>query len=134
LQVTDKEMVLLAAGNRHRVKRPAAFVLDEVYLVDATLKKVLRTWQLPYQAVPVGMSADGTKLYVDFYKGNNLDDLVLEVSENGPPQFRDRAVIKSSEGKTIEDHPKDPSNAYLSFMTFRADENTYHLKFTAPCT
>jgi hypothetical protein len=134
LDVTGKKMVLLAGGNRYRVKRPAPFVLDEVHLVDATLKKVLRTWQLPYQAVPVGVSADGAKLYVDFYKGNSLDDLVLEVSENGPPQFRERAVIKSSEGKTIDNHPKDPSNAYLSFITFRVGEKTYHLKFTAPCT
>ena len=86
LQVTDKEMVLIAEGNRYRVKRSAPFLLDEVQLVDATLKKVSRTWQLPYQAVPVGISPDGTKLYVDFYKGYNLDDLVLEVSENGPPQ------------------------------------------------
>ena len=38
-KVTDKEMILLAQGNRYRVKRPASFVLDEVYLVDATLKK-----------------------------------------------------------------------------------------------
>lgn len=134
LQVTAKEMVLLAGGSRYRVRRPAAFVLDEAHLVDATFKKVLRTWQLPYQAVPVGISPDGTKLYVDFYNGNNLDALVLEVSENGAPQFRDRAVTKSSEGKWIEDHPKDPSNAYLSFMSFRVDEKTYHLKFTAPCT
>ena len=89
---------------------------------------------MPFQAVPAGISPDGTKLYVDFYKGNNLDDLVLELSENGPPQFRDRAVIKSSEGKGLENHPKDPSNSYLSFMSFRVDEKTYHLKFTAPCT
>lgn len=134
VQITDKEMVLLAAGNRYRVKRPASFVLDEVELVDATLKKVLRTWQLPYQAAPVGISPDGTKLYVDFYIGNNLDDLVLEVSENGPPQFRDRAVMKSIEGKSIEDHPRDPANAYLSFVRFHVDEKTYYLKFTAPCT
>jgi len=133
-QLTDKEMVVLAAGSRHRVQRPPAFILDEVQLVDATLKKVLRTWPLPYEAVPVGISADGTKLYVDFYTENKLDDLVLEVSENGPPQFRERAVMKSSEDKSIDDYPKDPSNAYLSFITFRVDEKTYHLKFTAPCT
>jgi hypothetical protein len=134
LRVTGDEMVLLAEGRQYRLKRPASFVLDEVYLVDATLKKVLRTWQLPYQVVPVGISADGAKLYVDFYKGQNLEDLVLEISENGPPQFRDRAMLKSTEGKMIENHPKDPSNAYLSFMTFRVDGKTYHLKFTGPCT
>ena len=134
LQVTSKEMALIAEGKRYRVRRPPLFILDEAQLVDETLKKVLRTWQLPYQAVPVGISADGTKLYLNFYPGNDLDHLVLELSENGPPQFRDRAVITSSEGETIENHPTDPTNGYLSFVSFRAGEKTYRIKFTAPCT
>ena len=134
LRVTGKEMVLIAEGKRYRVRRPPSFILEDAQLVDETLKKVLRTWQMPYQAVPSGISADGTKLYLDFYQGNGLDGLVLEVSENGPPQFRDRAVIKSSEGKFLEDHPKDPTNSYLSFMSFRVGEKTYLVKFIAPCT
>lgn len=133
-QVTKKEMALIAEGKRYRVRRPPSFILDEAHLVDETLKKVLRTWQLPYQAMPTGISADGTKLYLNFYLGNDLDHLVLELSENGPPQFRDRAVIKSSEGRFIEDHPKDPTNGYLSFMSFRGGEKTYRVKFSAPCT
>ena len=134
LQVTNKEMTLLAEGKRYRVRRPPLFYLDDVQLVDETLKKVLRTWQLPYQTIPVGISVDGTKLYVEFYNDFELEQLVLELSENGPPQFRERAVIKSSEGKTIENHPKDPKNAYLTFMSFRAGEQTYRIKFSAPCT
>ena len=88
-RVTNKEMTLIAEGERYRVRRPSSFYLDDVQLVDETLKKVLRTWQMPYQAVPTGISADGTKLYIDFYTGNDLDHLVLELSENGPPQFRE---------------------------------------------
>lgn len=134
LQITNKEMTLIAEGERYRVRRPSSFYLDDVQLVDETLKKVLRTWQLPSQAMPTGISADGTKLYVNFYNELGLDHLVLEVSESGPPQFRDRAVIKSSEPKLIENHPKDPNNAYLSFMSLRAGEKIYRLKFSAPCT
>ena len=134
LQVTNKEMTLIAEGKRYRVRRPRSFVLDEAHLVDETLKKVLRTWQMPYQAVPAGISADGTKLYLDFYGGSDLDHLVLEISGNGPPQFRDRAVLESSEGKSIENPPKDPNNGYLSVMSFRVGEKTYRVKFSAPCT
>ena len=133
-QVTNKEMTLIAQGKRYRVRRPKSFILDDAQLVDETLKKVLRTWQLPYQAVPVGISADGTKLYVDFYGGLDLDHLVLEVPENGTPQFRDRAVIQSSEGKSIEDRPKDPNNGYLSFLSFNVGGKTYRVKFIGPCT
>jgi hypothetical protein len=134
LQVTNKEMTLIAQGRQYRVRRPPSFHLDEVQLVDETLKKALRTWQLPFQAVPIGISPDGTKLYVDFYSDYELEQLVLEVSENGPPQFRDRAVIKSDEGKNVENHPTDPDNAYLSFTSFRVGEKTYYIKFSGPCT
>jgi hypothetical protein len=133
-QITSKEMTLIAEGERYRVRRPSSFYLDDVQLVDESLKKVLRTWQLPYQAMPIGISADGIKLYVDLYSGVGLDHLVLEVSQNGPPQFRDRAVIKSSEPKLIENHPKDPNNAYLSFTSLSVGEKVYRLKFSAPCT
>lgn len=134
VQITSREMTLIAEGERYRVRRPPSFYLEDVQLVDETLKKVLRTWQLPYQAVPVGISADGTKLYIDLYDGLGLDASVLELSSNGPPQFRDRAVIKSSEPKLIENHPKDPNNAYLSFTSLRLGEKVYRLKFWAPCT
>lgn len=134
VQVSKKEMTLIAEGKRYRVRRPPSFTLDEVQLVDETLTKVLRTWQLPFQAMPTGISSDGTKLYVDFYTGNDLDHLVLELSENGPPQFRERAVVKSSEGKSIENRPKDPNNAYLSFVSFLVGEKIYRVKFSAPCT
>ncbi|HKY44417.1 MAG TPA: hypothetical protein VJM50_15120 [Pyrinomonadaceae bacterium] len=134
LQVTNKEMTVIAEGKRYRVRRPSSFILDEAHLVDETLKKIIRTWQMPYQVVPAGISADGTKLYLNFYPDNGLDHLVLEVPENGPPQFRDRAVLKSGEGKFLENHPKDPSNTYLSFMSFRVGEKTYFVKFSAPCT
>jgi hypothetical protein len=127
-------MILIAEGKRHRVRRPPAFYLDAAQLVDENLKKVLRTWQLPYQAMPARISADGAKLYVNFYNGLGLDHLVLELSEEGPPQFRDRAIVKSSEGKFMENHPRDPDNAYLSFMSFRVGEKTYRVKFSAPCT
>jgi hypothetical protein len=65
-QVTKSEIVLVADGKRYRVRRPASFILDEVELVDAGMKKVQRTWQLPYQTIPVGISTDGTKLYLNF--------------------------------------------------------------------
>jgi len=78
VQVTRKEMVVIAEGKRYRLWRPAAFVLDEAELVDKTMKKVQRRWQLPYQAAPAGISPDGTKLYLDFYTEDELEGLVLE--------------------------------------------------------
>ena len=134
VQVTKKEMVLVAEGKRYRVRRPASFNLDEVELVDATMKKVLRTWQQPYESIPIGISADGTKLYLSFWTEYELDGLVLELSETGALAFRDRTEVQMIEGKLIEDYPKDPNNAYLSFIRFDAGDKTYIIRFSAPCT
>lgn len=134
VQVTKKEMVLVAEGKRYRVRRPASFYLDEVELVDPTLKKVLRTWQQPYEAIPVGISRDGKKLYLDLWTEYHLDGLVLELSETGTLAFRDRTEAQMVEGNLIEDHPKDPNNAYLTFIRFDAGDKTYIIRFSAPCT
>jgi hypothetical protein len=133
VQVTAREMVLISEGKRYRVRRPASFILDEAELVDASMKKVLRTWQLPYQTFPLGISPDGAKLYLEF-RQDELDGLVLELSENGALAFRDRTEVKLVEGKPIEDHPKDPNNAYLSFKRFDTGNKTYLIRFSAPCT
>jgi len=138
LSVTKRQMTLVAEGTegkRYRVNRPASFLLDEAELVDGTMRKVLRTWQLPYQTVPVGISADGTKLYLDFYMQYELEGLVLELSEDGRIQFRARSETQlQGKGKWIENHPKDPKNDYLSFIEFQVGGKRYIVRFSAPCT
>ncbi len=134
-QVSKREIYFVASGKNHRVQRPASFVLDEAELVDAAMEQILRRWQLPYQAVPVGISQDGTKLYVDFYPDYELDNLVLEVADDGRLAFRDRAEMGlQREGVLISNHPKDPGNAYLSFIRFQAGDKSYIVRFSAPCT
>jgi hypothetical protein len=135
LQVTKQEMLIVSGGQRYRLKRPAVFGLDEAELVDETMKKVLRTWQLPYQTIPVGISPDGTKLYLEFYVEHEIDTLVLELSENGSAQFKVRSDVDLlHEGEWVENHPKDPTNAYLSFLRFYGGGKSYVIKFSAPCT
>jgi hypothetical protein len=134
LRVTKREMTLVSGGAVYELKRPASFSLDEAHLVGADLKTVLRTWQLPYQTIPVGVSPDGKSLYVDFYEADNLDGLVLEISEDGRPSFRVKSEAAAGDGEWIEDHPKDTKNAYLSFKRFRAGGRTHVVRFSAPCT
>ncbi|MCL1467043.1 hypothetical protein [Argonema galeatum] len=134
LQVTQQEMVVMSEGKRYQLKRPADFGLDEAALVDETMKKVLRTWQLPYQTVPEGISADGTKLYLAIYE-EQLDALVLELSEDGKVQFKARSDVNlQGEGERIENHPKEPGNDYLMFMGVNVGGKKYILKYSAPCT
>ena len=135
VKVTKHEIHLVADGKQYRVRRPASFILDEAELVDASMKKVLRTWQLPYQTVPIGMSADGTKLYLNFYTQFPLEDLVLELSENGAVAFRARAEIGlRDEGKWIENLPRHAAKTELGFMRFQAGNKKYIVRFIPPCT
>jgi hypothetical protein len=135
LQVTKQEMLVVSGGQRYRLKRPTGFGLDEAELVDEAMRKVLRTWQLPYQTIPVGISPDGTKLYLEFYAEHELDAFVLELSENGRAQFKARRDVDlQRKGERVENHPTDPLNAYLSFLRLYAGSKSYVIKFSAPCT
>ncbi|HEX6622427.1 MAG TPA: hypothetical protein VF064_01850 [Pyrinomonadaceae bacterium] len=134
LRVTKREMFVVADGVRYRLRRPTGFMLDEAHLVDSTLRRVLRTWQMPFQTIPAGISPDGKLLYLSFYDDTGLGDLVLEVSEGGTPRFAVRKDVIEGEGEWIEDHPKDPKNAYLSFMRFRSGGRSHVVRFSGPCT
>lgn len=134
-QVNEQKIHFFARFKDYRVRRPASFLLDTAELVDATMKRVLRKWHLPYQGVPVGISRDATKLYLAFNTEYELDDLVLELSEDGRLAFRERAEMGlQGEGVLIENHPKDPRNSYLSFISFQVGNTTHIVRFTAPCT
>lgn len=134
LRVTRDEMVVLSEGRRYRLRRPKAFALDEAALVDRTLRRVVRTWQLPFETIPDGVSPDGTKLYTSFYEDYNLGELLLELSEGGTLRFVARTGARARGGEWVEDFPKDPHNAYLSYMRFRAGGKSYIVKFNGPCT
>ncbi len=135
LRVTQGEMTVVAAdGVTHRLKRPAAFELDEAHLVGSDLKTVLRTWQMPYQTNPAGVSPDGKSIYLDFYESSGLGELVLELSDDGRPRFRVRREVVSAEGEWIEEHPPDTLDDSPSFMRFRAGGRTHVIRFSGPCT
>lgn len=134
LRVTKGEVTVVADGTPHTLKRPAQFELDEAELVTADLKTVVRTWQLPYQTIPAGVSPDGKSIYLDFYEDYGIDELVLEISDDGRPRFRVRGEVKAAGGEFITEHPKDPLNDYLSFMRYRAGRRTHVLRFNGPCT
>lgn len=134
VEVTAKEMMIVAGGKQYRLKRPKTFALDEMYLMDDARREVLRTWQVPYQTIPIGISPDTTKVYVDFYTDTGLDKLVLEVSETGV-QFRARedANLEAGDGEWL-DIPRDETSSYLSFKRFYASGKAYIVKFEGPCT
>jgi hypothetical protein len=133
LRVTKDEMTLVGDGATYTLKRPASFALDEAHLVAEDLKTVLRTWQLPYGTIPSGVSPDGRSLYVPFYEDAGLDELVLEITEDGRSRFRAAREAGAKGGEWVTEFAKDPLNDYLSFMRYRAGGRTHVVRFSGPC-
>jgi hypothetical protein len=49
------------------------FRLEEIELVDETMKRVIRKWEVPNETYPLGISADGRTLYLREASASWLD-------------------------------------------------------------
>ena len=123
LRVTDKEMTVIADGKPVTLQRPKGFRLAKTELVDSTLKRVIRSWEVPFQLPPIGISPDGLKLHMDVgvdheTRRSSLGDLGLELSANGEVRFRvdlDKSNLKGQPGR-------DP------YVRFRHNRRTFILR------
>jgi hypothetical protein len=126
--VSKSQLTLFASGRKYHVKRAASFTLNKIFLVDSRMKKVLRSWEIPYQTYPVGVSEDGSKLYLP----TDMEELILEVSTLGI-QLRAKSQLRlQHEGEWLENHPVDPKDDTLSFMRFRSGKKSFIIRFSAP--
>lgn len=136
LKANEKEITVIANGKPYELQRPKDFYLEEVELVDKNLKKTLRKWFNAFDMPPVGISIDGTKIYVGTgYDNFDIQNILLEISENGKFQFvsyDNSNIIKN--GERILDFPKDPNNSYLGYLNFKSGNKSYILKYSNPCT
>lgn len=136
LRVTKRQMLVVSDSKQYSVKRPAGFFLKEISLVDRSMKKIIRTWEVPLDSEVAGVSEDGTNLFLYLYNGydGDLDNkVVLEVS-GSTIRFRGRSQVAAQDGEFIKDHPTDPLNAYLAFKRFRVGHKQHIIRYDVPCT
>ena len=133
--ITDKDFVTIVLGRNIKFQLPPDIVLEKVDMVDnENLKAVVRSWQIPFQTTPIGVSKDGTVLIVDL-PIKELTELALQIFDNGVIQLAAKKDLNLIEKPILlKDFPKDPNNAYLSYITFGAGASKKTLKFSAPCT
>ena len=134
-QVTDKEITVRADGKPTKLIRPKEFALDEVELVDRSLKKSLRKWYMPSDDIPFGISRDGKKIYIGAgYDDFSIENIALEVAENGVVKYvpRNSADIIGN-GKELTKNAKDFANG-VGYMRFTPGNLNYFVKFSYPCT
>ena len=129
--VTSTLLTLIVDGEEINLTRPKKFAMDEIVLVDRSLKRKLRTWTVPMDRSPKGISQDGTKIYVSSY----VDDVFIEVDARGRLRFvaqgEEPMIVTSTD---LTRFPKEKDNDYLGFRRFRAGNKSYTVKFSHPCT
>ena len=139
-KVDYKTLTLFIEGKQAEFFRPKDFNSEEIVLVDRSLKKTLRKWNVPIDATPVGISEDGRKIYFEsweFYQDttDNLKEtplnLAVEVSEDGELQLIDKSEIKSGEGIIVTADKKDPE---IQFKKYKIGSKEFILNFSNPCT
>ncbi len=130
---------MILGGKQYRLRRPASFDLDEMDLVDETMRKVVHRWTMPFENFPLGVSADGTTVYLPAWNPDGgmspgSKPIYLGVSESGVRFEAVGDLLSLQSGVWLDDHPTDPENSYLSFMRFRLSNKSYIIRFSAPCT
>ena len=149
INLTSQNILAVFDGKKYLLKRPAYFLLEEMELVDETMKRVIRKWEVPAQTWPIGISADGRTLYLPIEFTKNDSDAngwwlwkqgkkryptsVLAISPTGI-QFEVAAKALAGQGVEIPDIPEDPNNNYLAYRRFRVNGKTYIIRFSNPCT
>ena len=137
LRATPRRLLVVADGRQYWVRRPADFFLHMISLVDSTMKKTLRTWEVPLDTQLAGISEDGTKIYLELLNNYESQDLVNKIvveASGSSVRLRPREQVAGQHGELIEDHPTDPHNADIAFKRFRVGKKQYIIRYDLPCT
>ncbi len=128
---TPKRLVINSETGSFELVVPKELLLEEVDLVDRSLRKSVRTWIVPSGGPPDGISMDGKKLYFRIEE----QPLLLEISETGNLRIiprNDKTVI--AKFVDLKKFPTDPKNDYLGYRSFSNGKQKFTLKFSHVCT
>jgi len=150
LSFSAQKILAVLDGKKYSLKRPAEFRLEEMELVDETMKRVIRKWETPDETFPIGISADGRTLYlpVEFTESDHnaigwllwkegkkiYQSSALAISPSGIRFEVAAKALAGQESEDILDFPEDPDNVYLGYKRFRVKGKTYIIRFSYPCT
>lgn len=151
-KLTVTRLDLLVGGKVYQFKRPKEFTLDQMDLMDATMKKVIRSWEVPDQDVPDAISEDGKTLYLksdftnyDKYPGfapfsksgkkpkQKYPYSLIALSGNGLKFVEAKPILTKQKSEDILNHPIDPNNSYQSFRRFRVGTKSFIVRYSSPC-
>jgi hypothetical protein len=138
-KITPKELTVVIDSQEVVIKRPKDFPVVQDYIFGKQEAKPtkLRSWEVPYETYPYGVSSDGLKLYIE----TEIDGLLLEISENGSLKFAtndSEQIVTNGEDINKLPPPKEGEILHKSgefgLMRYILNDVPYVVEFPYPCT
>lgn len=160
INVTSQNILAVLDGKKYLLKRPADFPLSQADLVDETMKRAIRKWEIPSQTYLIGISADGRTLYlpVEFTESDLDANIMWLQGKQGKKRYptsvlaispagirfelaakalvadQESEEILGQECEDILDFPEDTKGDYSACRRFRVKGKTYIVRYSGPCT
>ena len=138
-KITAKELTVVIDAQEVVIARPTEIPIVQEYIFGKERPKLtkLRSWEVPYETYPYGVSTDGKKLYVK----TDFDDLLLEIAETGELRFvptRTEGIVANGEDLNKLPPPKVGEilrkSGEFGLMRYMLNGIPYIVEFPYPCT
>lgn len=137
--VSRRKLTMVSNVGRLTLAIPKDFQHETMSLVDRSKSRVIRTWNTPIDALPVGISADGRKLYFGNWefeqdRSNGFAKqpigLAIELAIDGTLRFVNMRDVPSDHGVYAE----NKKNTEIGYKKYKVKGKEYFISFTWPCT
>lgn len=138
-QISRQRLTIVVDGKPYAIRRNREFPVVQEYTLYENLKKPqkIRSWEVPYETYPYGVSKDGMNLYIDL----ETENLLLEISSEGNLKF----AAKDADGivNNGEDLRKLPplkegeilhKSGEFGLILYKVASKEYIVEFPYPCT
>ncbi len=138
-KITPKELTVVIDAQEIVIARPKEIPIVQDYILGKEQPKLikLRSWEVPFETYPYGISADGKKLYIDV----EFENLLLEISETGVLRFvpkETRGIVANGEDLNKLPPPKVGEilrkSGEFGLMRYMLNGTPYVVEFPYPCT
>jgi hypothetical protein len=137
--ITSKQITLIIEGKPNKIRRTKdiSFSQEHILIDNKTKSKKIRSWQVPFETQPYGISIDGTKLYIEY----DPYEILLEISENGNLKFVPKNSPKIiTNGKDLRRFSQPEvgeifrKSGETGLMLFKSKEKNFIIDFPYVCT
>lgn len=132
LEMTGVDFVTLIQGHNIKFALPQNFSVNKIYLLDSNdATKKVRTWRVPFRAVPIGVTEDQNVIYLGF-ENPELAELSLAVFESGVFEITTRAEAEEG-GAGKPDKTVQPAESGSQIIRFDRWKTKFLLSYRPPC-